>query len=92
MLIHRLIEQMIGDQSGEFEYLPVMLSLETAERVRDLAHKLGVPSGRLLTELVTNTISEAETEWRRIAVEKPPRADTHVDPIQFSLRPPPRIK
>lgn len=92
MLIHKLIEQMIGDQSGEFEYLPVMLSLETAERVRDLAHKLGVPSGRLLTELVGNTISEAETEWRRIAVEKPPQAITHASTFQLSLRPPQRIK
>ena len=49
MIIAKLIEEMTG-RDGEFENLSVLLPVQVATDVRDLANKMGVPASRLPIE------------------------------------------
>lgn len=80
MIIKKLIEEMTG-RDGEFEHLSVLLPVPVATDVRDLANKMGVPASRLLTEIVSSGISEAQFEWRRLSIEQ-------ADVPQFHLKGP----
>lgn len=80
MIIENLISQMTGGE-GEFENLTVLLPMSVSTDVRDLANKIGVPASRLLTEIVSAGISEAQYEWRRLCLEKDPEP-------RFSLKGP----
>jgi hypothetical protein len=90
MIIAKLLESMIGD-GAEFESFPVMIDIDVATDVRDLAYQMGVPVNRLLAELVSQGIREARSEWRALDFGRA----TPVEPAQaytpkFSLSP--RIK
>jgi len=75
MAIVKLIEEMLGNAT-EFERMYLLLPLESSQRVRVLAAEIGVPTSRLLAELVAESISGAETQWRRLIAETPGAADT----------------
>lgn len=65
MYLDRIIREMMGD-STEFERHTVLLPVDVAGQCRDLAYQMGVPMPRLIAELVTRAVPEADAEWRRI--------------------------
>lgn len=85
MMIANLIESMIPEANGEFTSMTVLMPLDTATAVRDLAHKMGVPTSRLHAELLRAALTEAEVEWRRISMqnqntpESPDAKSVHLD-------------
>lgn len=69
MIIAKIIEEMMGNQTEAAQF-HVLLPVSVATEVRDLSNKMGVPATRLIAELVSTGISEAQYEWRRITLEK----------------------
>lgn len=68
----------MGNQT-ECAQFTVLLPQSVATDIRDLSAKMGVPSTRLIAELCSAGISEAQYEWRRLTLEK-------ADEVTLSMR------
>jgi len=80
----------MGDAT-EFERITIMLPCDALEEATDLAAQIGVPTARLLAELLPAALSEARTEWRMVCVADFPDGDPAEAPtMRFSI--PPRVK
>lgn len=88
MMLAKILEEMMGDGSAEFERVTIMLPIDTLEDAFDLAGQIGIPRNRLLAELILAGLPEARSEWRRLALNEatpePARTGSHPS---FSIDP-----
>jgi len=91
MLIAKLIEEMMVGETGEFESINVLLPVDVSQEVRDLAFRVGVPASRLVAELISQGVTEANTEWRRLTLSQPDLEPALGAP-SLSLKLPARVK
>ena len=89
-MIAKLLEELMGSHD-EFEQVTVFLDVATAAEARDLAAQIGVPTSRLLAELLPPAVREARSEWRSLTfrgatVDEKPQAGV----MSFQL--PERVK
>lgn len=87
MILKNILEEMLGREDGEFERLSVPLDLDLATRLRDLASQLGVPTCRLLAELVESSLPEAESEWRALMADRTVPDANNGPGLKFSMLP-----
>jgi len=90
MLITKLLEEMMGSDS-EFQSQTLYLPVWVIDEATDLAAQIGVPTNRLLAELLPPALKEARTEWRMINCGLQDDSERAMDSSpKFSIQP--RIK
>ena len=80
MIIGGILEEMMGKNS-EFERVFALIPVDVSEQVNELAKLMGVPTSRLLAELVSVSIKDARSEWDHLVESKPKREEYPAAPL-----------
>ena len=89
-MLAKLLESLIGD-STEFEQVTILIPVEVLGEAQDLAAQIGVPTARLLAELLPPALREARGEWRSVSFGMAPDSEPAPTPF-LSVDLPPRVK
>lgn len=64
-MLENLITEMVGRDSTEFKNCTMLLPIDDYIAAQTLANAMGVPTSRILAELVLQNVGPALKEWYR---------------------------